>query len=452
MNIRWRNSCATERGSVLIIVLWVALGLVAITLYFANSMTLELRASDNRVAAIEAEQAIEGASRYACYVISNSFFTYPGVVPDPTTYQCEAVPLGDAHFWFIGRGEEQSGVIASRDTPYFSLVDECSKLNLNTATLEMLQMLPYITPEIAAAIIDWRDEDSEVTSGGAETDVYQRFQQPYACKNLPFETVDELRLVFGASTQTLFGEDANLNGVLDINENDGNISLPDDNRDGRIDRGLFEFVTIYSLEPATRSDGMTRTNINDRPALTALLQTVFNQERANDIMAQAGGGQFSSLLDFFIRSRMTADEFTQIEPDIRGFADNYATGLVNVAAAPAEVLACIPGIGTDFAASMVNYRQSNPSRLNSISWVAEVLEGTNATAAGPWITSRSYQYSADVAAVGHHGRGYRRTRYVLDMSTGVPKTVHRQDLTHLGWALGINARRMLLTRNSQNSR
>ena len=36
-----------QRGSVLIIVLWICIGLVTIALYFANSMTYELRAADN---------------------------------------------------------------------------------------------------------------------------------------------------------------------------------------------------------------------------------------------------------------------------------------------------------------------------------------------------------------------------------------------------------------------
>ena len=58
--LQHRNS----RGSVLVIVLWVCVGLVGIALYFANSMTYELRASNNRVCGMEAEQAIEGASKY----------------------------------------------------------------------------------------------------------------------------------------------------------------------------------------------------------------------------------------------------------------------------------------------------------------------------------------------------------------------------------------------------
>src|SRR2546422_5259970 len=68
----WLPSKTTGQcASVLIIVLWIALGLVSITLYFANSMSSELRASDNRASGIAAEQGIEGAARYLTYILSN---------------------------------------------------------------------------------------------------------------------------------------------------------------------------------------------------------------------------------------------------------------------------------------------------------------------------------------------------------------------------------------------
>jgi hypothetical protein len=77
--------------------------------------------------------------------------------------------------------------------------------------------------------------------------------------------------------------------------------------------------------------------------------------------------------------------------------------------------------------------------------VADALSNdTNAIAAGPFITTRSYQYTADIAAVGHHNRGYQRVRYVFDTSEGAPIIVRRQDLTHLGWALGKETRTELL--------
>ena len=112
--------------------------------------------------------------------------------------------------------------------------------------------------------------------------------------------------------------------------------------------------------------------------------------------------------------------------------------------ASGEVLACIPGIGTDKAASLVSYRQTNPDKLTSVAWVAEVLDRNGSIQAGRYLTTQSYQLTADIAAVGRFGRGYSRTRFVFDTSEGSPKIRNRQDLTGLGWALGSAARQKLL--------
>ena len=123
-------------------------------------------------------------------------------------------------------------------------------------------------------------------------------------------------------------------------------------------------------------------------------------------------------------------------------------GRVNVNTASVEVLTCIPGIGSDKAPTLVAYRQSNPDKLHSIAWVADVLDSVSAIrSAGTNLTTRSYQFSADIGAVGHHGRGYSRARYVFDTSEGAPRIRYRQDLTRLGWALGRQARLSLLADN-----
>ena len=424
-----------QRGSVLIIVLWVAFGLVSIALYFAQSMTFELRAADNRVASLEAEQTIDGAARYIHYLLTN--LGTNGTLPDVATYQSEGVTVGTATFWIIGRGADP----ASLNGPAFGLVDEAAKLNLNTATLEMLQLLPRMTPGLAAAIIDWRDADSTVSQGGAESETYQRRQPAYNCKNAPFETVDELRLVSGADLDILYGEDSNRNGVLDPNENDSTTALPNDNRDGRLDAGILEYVTVSSRQPNAR------TNVNNAQQLASLLQQKFSAEKANQILRVPGAAVGNrSTLEFYIKvkDRLTADEFAQIANDITTTNSPYVEGLINVNTASAEVLACIPGIGTDKAASLVSYRQSNPDKLTSVAWVAEVLDRNGSIQAGRYLTTQSYQLTADIAAVGHFGRGYSRTRFVFDTSEGSPKIRNRQDLTGLGWALGSAARQKLL--------
>jgi len=211
MNVNLHRAGAL-RGSALIIVLWICLGLVSIALYFAQSMSFEIRAADNRVAAVQSEQAIAGALRYATNILIN--LQTPGLLPDETSYERERVMVDEASFWFIGRSDQQTAL----DQPWFSFVDEGSKLDLNTATVEMLELLPRMTPQLAGAIVDWRDANSTVSDGGgAEDETYQRLSPPYRCKNAPFESIDELRLVDGMDLELLYGDDANLNGALDPN-------------------------------------------------------------------------------------------------------------------------------------------------------------------------------------------------------------------------------------------
>ena len=456
-------------GSVLIIVLWIAFGLVAITLYFANSMSLELRASDNRVSGVVADQAIEGAARYVRYVLSN--WGTNGLVPDVTSYAHAAVPVGDAHFWLIGR---DTNIQVGAGELFCGLVDEASKLNLNTATSNMLitalESLPRINLDLASAIIDWRDTNG----GGASQTYYAMLHPAYQCKSSPFETVDELRLVLGADMETLVGEDANRNGILDPNEND-------DNRNGLPDCGILEYVTVYSREPATYSNGLSRVNISTVTGTTgplaSLLQTNFGAARANQILTQLGlvssgpppqgGGQaggrppaiptvqFTSPLQFYRRSGMKPEEFVQIASAITVSSNtNYIEGRVNVNTARPAVLACLPGFTIDLAQQLVTYRQMNTDKLTSIAWVVDALGQNNAATltaleAGDYITTQSYQFSADVAALGPYGRGYRRTRFVFDTSDGTPKIIYRQDLSHLGWALGKEVRQTWLAKATQ---
>ncbi len=64
----------------------------------------------------------------------------------------------------------------------------------------------------------------------------------------------------------LYGEDTNLNGYLDDHENDGDESEPDDNHNGRLDPGFYDYVTVYSVEANVDAEGETRININDASA------------------------------------------------------------------------------------------------------------------------------------------------------------------------------------------
>lgn len=86
------------------------------------------------------------------------------------------------------------------------IVDESGKVDINVADEEMLQSL-FIAAgveelqalELSHAIIDWRDADDDRMLHGAEIDDYRAADYPYDPKNAPFDTVEELQLVFGMS-------------------------------------------------------------------------------------------------------------------------------------------------------------------------------------------------------------------------------------------------------------
>lgn len=441
-----------ENASVLIIVLWIAIGMISIALYFANSMSYELHAADNRVSGLAAEQAIEGAARYVNYVLYN--YATNGAVPVNTQFACENVPVGGAHFWMIGRDPTET---PSSD-PYFGLVDEASKLNLNTVSSNVLMCLPNMTADFVGAILDWRS-----TNGVGEYSLdYNGLG--YDDKNAPFETVDELRLVYGATMDLLVGDDLNLNGVLDSNEKSTDGS-------SQAEPGLLEYCTVYTREPnftTYNNAAVLLTNVNT--ATEADLRTLLQNadvsasyaQMIHDYTSGTTARTFNGLLDFcvFCKGRgMSSDDFAKIYPNLTTKTNTYLRGRVNIDTADSTVLtALFWGVGLNqgvdqstaesAAETVLNYREQNPDSLNSVAWLVDALGSSSpvikALQTGDYVTARSYQFSADIAAVGPYGRGYRRVKFIFDTSDGAPVILYRQDLSNLGWALGDKARQTSL--------
>jgi type II secretory pathway component PulK len=437
-----------QKGSVLIIVLWVCIGLVSIALYFANQMTYELRASDNRVSGLAADQAIEGAARYVSLVLVN--YATNGAVPVPTQFKCAAVPVGDAKFWLIGRDPAEG----NSTEPYFGLVDEGGKLNLNSVSTNVFQYLPNMTTDFADAIMDWRG-----TNGIVSLDYTSL---GYQSKNAPFETVDELRLVYGATSDLLVGEDLNRNGVLDKSEKDLNSN-------GELDPGLLEYVTVYTREPNFHSDGSSLTNVNSakedqvkslfQNLGTSRVQTLWKAIERRQQQQQ----NFNGILDFALFCNgqgISSSDFAKIADNVTMSTNTYFRGRVNINTASTDVLTALfmganvseqTALGA--AQTLVTYRQQNPDNLGSIAWMIDALGNNNqvvtALASGDYVTTHSYQFAADIAAVGPFGRGYRRVKFIFDTSDGTPKILYRQDLSRLGWALGEKVRESLVAKDTQ---
>ena len=168
-------------------------------------------------------------------------------------------------------------------------LDEHAKLNINTANKLMLQNIPNMTQDVVDSIMDWRDGDDEVQGLGAERDYYRNRNFGFEPRNGDFRSVAELELVAGAWPQYVRGEDWNLNGRLDPNENDGKRSPPDDRPDGKLDAGWSALLTAASRSNPNGASGEPRIDLAKASAETLMSRTGVDNQQAAALLAYARG-------------------------------------------------------------------------------------------------------------------------------------------------------------------
>lgn len=144
----------------------------------------------------------------------------------------------------------------------FGPADPHAKVNINLMTKDDLMVLDGMTEDVADAILDWIDSDDTPRPLGAEAGYYSQLPSPYEPRNGPILSLFELELVAGVRPELLRGEDWNLNGLLDPNEDDGDLSFPPDNADGLLDAGWSAYITASSFEPALAASGQPRLNLS----------------------------------------------------------------------------------------------------------------------------------------------------------------------------------------------
>ncbi len=234
-----------KKGLVLVAVLWIVVVMTAIVAIVSQTSRLDLKMA---VAAMD-----EVRCKWACRAGTETAFAV--LNEDPKDADC----LSD--LW-SDNDEDFDNVQVERCRYSVRVIDEAGKLNINTATKEQLMSLRYMEPEIADAILDWRDRDENPTAEGAEAGYYENLPFPYTIRNGAFKTIRELLVVKGVTEELLYGEDTNLNGQLDYNEMDGSVSPPADNSDSYLDRGWIAYLTCYSYENNVDADGQSRINVN----------------------------------------------------------------------------------------------------------------------------------------------------------------------------------------------
>jgi type II secretory pathway component PulK len=488
---------ASRRGGAVLLAVLIVIVVLALAAYrYSDLMVAEARASDSAVRAAQAKALAVSGVHYAAAALAdaNTVNSWNGNVFDNAAAFRNIAVNADDRPRFAGRfslpapppvDEALNGSTQTR----FGVVDESGKLNVNAwlqadpsgdALKTALMKLPNMTDEIADAIIDWIDEDSETRANGAENEFYGGMTNGYRCKNGPLDTLEELLLVRGVTPELLFGTDRNRNGRADPGEGD----------DTGFDPGWSAYLTVASQKIAKSSDGEDLINLDDSDlsALYEKLNTALGEEAAAFVVAyrQYGPGtnagrdvisksKIPSLSNStsnrlpYLSQLLTANSVTIRPANPQGgngpsyrnpFKDaslqrdllqklydkctsNFQSQVqarVNINSAPRAVLIALPNL-TDAEVDAIIAARKPPGSAEAsedvyttIAWLVTELKW-DASRLNPlesYANGRTQTYRVQSLGYFDQGGPVARVEAVIDTNGGQPRIVYFRDLTELG--------------------
>lgn len=378
----------------------------------------------------------------------------------------------------------------------YGLEDESSRLNLNTlltidqllpgASRQLLMALPDMTEDVADAILDWMDTDEQPREYGAEADYYAGLSPPYAAKNGPLETVEELLLVKGVTPYLLFGSDINRNGQLDTHEID-QAQETGGSTDFETFRGWSAFLTLYSMEWNVNPLGQPRVYLNTNdlnklvedlaaaqmPAEWITFIVAYRQAGPATTAGAAGTGanpsgelnmeympqfpipQILSLVDATVnytfqnsptqvtlRSPFNSATLATTLPQLMDYVtvNPAATipGRININFASPVILAGIPGMTPEVldqivAARSVEAAAADPGRKYETWLLTEgIVPLQTMQTFQPLMTGGGNVYRAQIVGYFQSGQASSRAEVVFDATSPLPRVLFWRDITHLG--------------------
>lgn len=181
-----------KKGSILILTLWVLSFLTVFAVGLSRNVSAQLR------------MAAHFQNRLKMYYLANAGIER-AIVELKADEDLEYDNLSEK--W--ANNEEFKEISLGDGYVGLSIEDETSKININKVSLPILKSIfegiaevgPDVAADIANAIIDWRDADAIVSTGGAESEYYKRLEVPYLCKNSEFQAIEEILLVKGMTPQ-----------------------------------------------------------------------------------------------------------------------------------------------------------------------------------------------------------------------------------------------------------
>ncbi|MGE3107601.1 MAG: helix-hairpin-helix domain-containing protein [Phycisphaerales bacterium] len=210
--------------------------------------------------------------------------------------------------------------------------DAHAKINVSAMTRDDLLTFLDMGEDAADSILDWIDEDDDVRELGAEVGYYfQGRTFRYEPRNAPIRTMQELELVSGCDASLVRGEDWNLNGILDPNEDDGDVSWPPDNADGILNSGWSEHLTAYSVDGGYSMLGEAKLDLRTAEVGDIAKKADLDRDQADAVAAWAARSN-STMVNFLqqtLRQLATQAQASQSARQARELTDDQLAFLLD---------------------------------------------------------------------------------------------------------------------------
>jgi type II secretory pathway component PulK len=409
-----------NNGLVLVAVLWIVAVMTAIAAVVGQTSRLNMKMAATATDEVRCKWACRAGTEHAIAVLAEDLKASDSL----------------SDLW-SDNAQDFNDAVLERCRYTVRVTDEAGKLNINTVTKEQLMALPYMEEYIADAILDWRDGDEEPQTQGVEGGYYETLPIPYKIRNGPLRTIRELLQVKGFTEDLLYGEDTNLDGQLDYNERDRDVSPPLDNGDEVLDQGWIAYLTCCSYEKNVDADGNKRININQADQKQLESDLGIKTSQAKWIVDNRSGG-YKSIADLINdQSAKTSGQsssggqdqaepidlqtFSQIADRITINGQDKIPGRVNINTAPKQVLMALFG-GDDSAEQLAHTVMANrASLLYGFESIAELLNQESMTTAkfkaiAEQITVRSDVFTIRCYATADVSGARMQTECVVDRS------------------------------------
>lgn len=197
-----------KKGVVLIFVLWVLSFLAVLAVNLGYGIRQKMTFMKRIEARSLAQHTVEGGIKVAVALLLNDLqrnqFQYTAAAKafrhnNPSRFADIRMDGGSCEISY------PVGTPSTTQDKMFGVVDEESKINVNTADKLTLQSIitqvlvidDNYAEKLAEAIYDWRQLGESEIKGFTGDDYYSSLKFPYPKKSLPFELPDELLLVKG---------------------------------------------------------------------------------------------------------------------------------------------------------------------------------------------------------------------------------------------------------------